>query len=80
MSAHHQLDTLGLFCPIPVILTAKKIKEMEAGAVLTVLSDDPGIKKDMPIWCEQTGNPLLNMTEETASEGIQVTCTIQKKN
>ena len=37
------LDTLGLYCPIPIIKTAEAIGEMEPGQVLEVLSDDPGI-------------------------------------
>jgi TusA-related sulfurtransferase len=60
------LDTLGLFCPLPIILTSKKIKEMQVGEVLEVLSDDIGIKKDMPIWCRDSGNDLIHLSEERA--------------
>lgn len=62
--ADQTLDTLGLYCPIPVILTAKKIKEMAQNQVLEVLSDDEGIKQDMPIWCKNSGNALLEVIEE----------------
>ena len=48
MQADVKLDTLGYFCPMPIILTSKKIKEMVLGQVLEVVSDDEGIKKDMP--------------------------------
>jgi tRNA 2-thiouridine synthesizing protein A len=58
------LDTLGLFCPIPVILTSKKIKQMEMDQVLEVLSDDEGIKKDMPAWCKSSGNEFLDLVQE----------------
>ncbi len=64
MVADQTLDTLGLFCPIPVILTSKKIKQMEIGQVLEVLSDDEGIKKDMPAWCKTTGNEFLDLVQE----------------
>ncbi|MCP9440052.1 MAG: sulfurtransferase TusA family protein [Nitrospira sp.] len=57
------LDTLGYFCPMPIILTSKKIKELAVGQVLEVLSDDEGIKKDMPAWCETTGHELVGMEE-----------------
>jgi len=63
-SADATLDTLGLFCPIPVILTSKKIKTMSAAEVLEVLSDDPGIQKDMPIWCRESGHTLLDVRQE----------------
>ena len=62
--ADFTLDTLGLFCPIPVILTSKKIKEMDAEQVLEILSDDKGIKKDMPIWCRESGHELLGFYQE----------------
>lgn len=62
--ADQTLDTLGLFCPIPVILTSKKIKQMEIDQVLEVLSDDEGIKKDMPAWCKSSGNEFLDLVQE----------------
>ncbi len=58
------LDTLGYFCPMPIILTSKKIKELTPGQVLAIVSDDEGIKKDMPAWCETTGHHLVGMEEE----------------
>lgn len=62
--ADQTLDTLGLFCPIPVILTSKKIKQMEIDQVLEILSDDEGIKKDMPAWCKSSGNEFLDLIQE----------------
>ena len=58
------LDTLGYFCPMPIIMTSKKIKELAPGQVLEVLSDDEGIKKDMPAWCQSTGHEMLGLEEE----------------
>ena len=48
IQADVKLDTLGYFCPMPIIMTSKKIKELHTGQVLEVWSDDEGIKKDMP--------------------------------
>ncbi len=59
-----QLDTLGLFCPMPIIKTSKRIKDLSVGQVLEVVSDDEGIKKDMPAWCETTGHEFLGLEEE----------------
>ena len=61
------LDTVGMFCPIPVYLTSKKMKELQRGQVLEVLSDDEGILSDMPAWCKATGNEVL---ESNQSEGF----------
>ncbi len=67
MKADETLDCMGLYCPMPIVKTAQKIKELKAGQVLEVLSDDKGIKQDMPAWCQTTGNQCLGM-EEAGSE------------
>src|SRR5687767_2277102 len=58
------LDTFGLLCPIPIIKTAAKMKELNPGDILKVLSDDPGIKEDMPAWCITSGNELVFLEEQ----------------
>ncbi|MBI5192021.1 MAG: sulfurtransferase TusA family protein [Nitrospirae bacterium] len=58
------LNTVGQLCPMPIILTSKKMKEMQSGDVLEVLSDDAGIKKDMPAWCSSTRNEYIGLVEE----------------
>ncbi len=69
MQADVKLDTLGYFCPMPIILTSKKFKELTLGQVLEVVSDDEGIKKDMPAWCETTGHQMMGMEEEQSTSG-----------
>jgi tRNA 2-thiouridine synthesizing protein A len=64
-----KLDTLGYFCPMPIIMTSKKIKELALGQVLEVVSDDEGIKNDMPVWCESTGHQMVGLEEEQAKSG-----------
>ena len=64
-----KLDTLGYFCPMPIIMTSKKIKELNLGQVLEVVSDDEGIKKDMPAWCDTTGHQMMGLEEEQAQSG-----------
>ncbi len=63
MKADAILDTLGLYCPMPIVKTAKKIKDLKIGQVLEVISDDEGIKEDMPAWCKRTGNEFLRIEE-----------------
>ena len=64
MDKDHTFDARGMLCPIPVLKTAQKIKEIETGQVLEVLSDDEGAREDFPAWCDQTGNEFLGMEEE----------------
>ncbi len=57
------LDCVGLACPMPIFKTANRIKEMQPGQVLEVQSDDGGIRKDMPAWCNKTGHEYLGLIE-----------------
>ncbi len=59
MKSDVTLDCYGLVCPMPIVLTSKKIKEMKTNEVLEVLSTDPGIEADMPAWCRVTGQEFL---------------------
>jgi tRNA 2-thiouridine synthesizing protein A len=64
MRADQTLDCYGLLCPMPIIQTAKAMKEMKIGEVLEVVSTDKGIKEDMPAWCRQTGQKFLGIEED----------------
>jgi TusA-related sulfurtransferase len=64
MKADETLDCVGLYCPMPIAQTAKKMKELKPGQVLEVLADDKGIKEDMPNWCKTTGNEFLGIEED----------------
>ena len=64
MKADQTLDCTGLYCPMPIVKTVEKFKELKPGEVLEVVADDKGIKKDMPAWCEATGHEFLGTEEE----------------
>jgi tRNA 2-thiouridine synthesizing protein A len=58
------LDCVGLYCPVPIFETRKKIDSMEEGQVLKMTADDPGSKPDIESWARSTGNELLEVEEE----------------
>ena len=64
VQADQTLDCKGLSCPMPILKLAKTIKGMESGKVLELLGTDPGSKRDVPAWCEKTGNEFLGQEEE----------------
>jgi TusA-related sulfurtransferase len=66
------LDTFGLMCPIPIIRTAARIKQMTVGQILEVLADDEQILEDMPAWCASNGHSLLEVTEENGEYRLYV--------
>jgi TusA-related sulfurtransferase len=68
MKADTTLDCVGFYCPMPIVKTAKKIKELAAGQVLEVIADDKGIKSDMPAWAKKTGNEFLGIEEDESGE------------
>jgi tRNA 2-thiouridine synthesizing protein A len=63
----HQLDVKGLQCPMPIVKTAKAMKELASGDVMQVLATDPGSVKDFAAWSKATGNELL---ESSAIDGV----------
>ncbi len=64
MKADSTLDCFGLLCPMPIVKTAAKIRELEPGQVLEVVSTDEGIKEDMPAWCNATGHEFLGVEQD----------------
>ena len=73
--ADEVLDTVGLYCPIPIIRTAERMKRLDGGAVLEVISDDRVILIDMPAWCRSTGNSFLG----SRRDGDELRLLVRKK-
>ncbi len=66
LPANDTLDTIGLYCPVPIVKTAERIKQLEADSVLEVLSDDGGIEADLPAWCASYGHEYLGLLRDGA--------------
>lgn len=60
----YQLDARRLLCPMPVIRTQDKVKELQAGDILEVTCTDPGVKSDIPAWCRINGHVIDNIAEQ----------------
>jgi tRNA 2-thiouridine synthesizing protein A len=75
MKADHTLDCVGLYCPMPIVKTSQKMKELKPGEVLEVVADDKGIKQDMPAWAQTTGNEFLGVEES----GGEIKVYVKKK-
>jgi len=65
------LDVKRLLCPMPVIRTQDKIKELSPGDRLTVVCTDPGALNDIPAWCRINGHTVIE-TNETDAEVIVI--------
>lgn len=58
--ADHQLDTLGLRCPEPVMMVRLQIRNMQNGETLLVVADDPATTRDIPSFCRFMEHKLLS--------------------
>jgi tRNA 2-thiouridine synthesizing protein A len=62
--ADRTVDARGQKCPMPVLMTAKAAKEMAPGQILLIEATDGGARSDIPAWATQTGNELLESSED----------------
>lgn len=53
------VDTVGLFCPVPIMKLKLEMENIAQGQVAELLADDEGVLHDLPAWCKETGNRLL---------------------
>ena len=65
MAVDLELDARGLNCPLPILRTKQSIQKLDAGQVLRIIATDPGSVKDFEAFCKQTGNELLDATQDS---------------
>jgi tRNA 2-thiouridine synthesizing protein A len=63
-NTEHLLDARGLFCPEPVMLLHKKIREIGGGEVLVLIATDPSTTRDVPKFCHFLGHELISSSED----------------
>ena len=61
---NRELDVRGCSEPIPLMSAHRAIDELHDGDVLLVITTDRDTLKDFDVWCEQTGNLLLQSSEQ----------------
>lgn len=74
MDFDHDIDALGLLCPLPVLKAARRLRAMAPGEVLRLQADDPAAVIDVPHYCRESGNELVG----TDTEGGQPCYYIRK--
>jgi len=58
-TADHQLDTIGLRCPEPVMMVRLNIRKISSGETLLVTADDPSTARDIPSFCRFMEHQLV---------------------
>ncbi|WP_212525495.1 sulfurtransferase TusA family protein [Actibacterium sp. MT2.3-13A] len=64
MTWDQELDASGLLCPLPVLKARKRLKDMAQGQVLRLIATDPAAVVDVPHYCNESGNLLLDSAQE----------------
>ncbi len=57
------IDTRGLMCPLPVLRTAKALRGVAHGTVVTIWADDPIAVIDIPHFCTEAGHRLVSQSD-----------------
>ena len=57
--SHYELDARRMLCPMPVIKTQNKVKELVEGDILDVICTDPGALSDIPAWASINGHEVI---------------------
>ena len=60
MSELESLDARGLLCPLPVIRTQDRVRNLPVGTTLDVVATDAGTMHDIPAWCRVHGHELVS--------------------
>ncbi|NHI94682.1 MAG: sulfurtransferase TusA family protein [Candidatus Lokiarchaeota archaeon] len=64
MNFDENLDVKGKTCPIPVLLTKKKIKTLESGKILKIIGDFEPAKDNIQNFLKKEGYEILLIEED----------------
>ena len=71
--SEYTLDARRLLCPMPVIRTQDRIRDLSDGDLLAVTCTDPGALQDIPAWCRIHGHEFVGSSQD----GRELTITIR---
>ena len=64
MKADEFLDVKGKTCPMPVLLTRKKIRTIKPGKILEIIGDFPPAKNNLQNFLHTDGHKILEIQED----------------
>jgi len=72
IEADETVDARGSACPGPLMDLIGKIKDVEVGTVVELLTGDEGSKNDVPEWVEEANHELLDIVDDGEYYSIYV--------
>ena len=58
------IDTIGLYCPVPLFRTREALESLKVGDILEVFADDPAAESDIQSFTKRTGHELLKLDKD----------------
>jgi len=55
------IDTVGLFCPMPIAHLQLELENLTSNQVVEILADNWEFGEDVINWCKETKNKLLSL-------------------
>ena len=62
--AQDEIDLRGLKCPLPALMTRKRLRDAAPGTEIAVVTDDPMASIDVPHMCRQEGYEVLAVSRD----------------
>ena len=59
-----RMDLVGQDCATLTPIIASRMRQLDSGQVLEVVSDDPTARSGLASWSRLTGNPILAIIED----------------
>lgn len=75
LTPDYHVDARNLYCPEPVMLLHKAVREVAEGQLIGLIATDPSTQRDVPKFCHFLGHELL----EQAQDGELFRYVIRKK-
>jgi tRNA 2-thiouridine synthesizing protein A len=60
----HHVDARGLYCPEPVMLLHKAVREVGEGQLIELVATDPSTQRDVPKFCHFLSHELIEQTQD----------------
>lgn len=58
------IDTIGLYCPVPLFKAREGIDDIAVDEVLELLADDPAANEDIKRFAKRTGHEIIKLEED----------------
>ncbi len=70
--AREKIDARGAFCPGPLMELIAKLKLVNVGDEIEILSSDKGSANDIPEWVKKVKHEMVGITQEDGYWSIVV--------